>query len=112
MSSLDTSAAISAVNTSAATSAMGQLSGFKGKHMTEAQIDATSKDFESMFISQMLEPMFGDSVGAGAFGSSESDDIYKSMMMSEYGKKIAAGPGIGIASSVKRELMKLQEVQS
>jgi Rod binding domain-containing protein len=46
----------------AQTSAMGGIIGSK-RHMTDAQMNETAKDFESMFLSQMLEPMFGDSVG-------------------------------------------------
>jgi flagellar protein FlgJ len=80
-----------------------------GGAMTEAQADKVSKDFESMFVGQMLEQMFGDSLGADAFGDEQSADVYKSLMMDAYGKEIAKSGGIGIASYVKRELLKLQE---
>lgn len=82
----------------------------KPKMMTEAQMDAVAKDFESMFITQMLEQMFGDSLGSELFGSDESKEIYKSMMMDEYGKQMTRAGGIGIASYVKRELLALQEI--
>jgi flagellar protein FlgJ len=78
--------------------------------MNEAQADKASKDFESMFVGQMLEQMFGDSIGDEAFGDSETSDVYKGMMMDEYGKQIERSGGIGIAGYVKRELLKLQEV--
>ena len=77
--------------------------------MTTAQINQASKDFESMFISQMVEQMFGDSQGSEAFGNSDTGEVYKSMMMDEYGKQIAKAGGIGIADYVKRELLQLQE---
>ncbi len=77
--------------------------------MSDDQIDKVSKDFESMFISQMLEPMFGDSEGTDAFGSSESSDVYKGLLMDEYGKQISRSGGIGVADFVKKELLKLQE---
>ena len=80
------------------------------KNMSAAQIDTVSKDFESMFVSQMLEQMFGDSQGDEAFGSNETSDVYKSMMADQYGKEIAKSGGIGIADYVKHELLKLQEV--
>lgn len=78
--------------------------------MTPAQIDKVSSDFESMFVSQMLDQMFGDSLGAEAFGDSESSEVYKGMMVEQYGKQIARSGGIGIASYVKQELLKLQEI--
>jgi Rod binding domain-containing protein len=94
--------------------ALGVLS--KSKNITKEQAEIAAKDFEAMFLSQMLEPMFGESVGNEAFGSEESQEIYKSMMVNEYGKQIANAGGIGIASYVKESLMrqsllKLQEVK-
>lgn len=74
--------------------------------MNDAQADATSKDFESMFLSQMLEGMFGESSGSEAFGSSDTDEIYKGLMVQEYGKIITKAGGIGIASNIKQELIK------
>ncbi len=89
----------------------GALPGLNAKaHMNAQQIDAASKDFESMFVGQMMEQMFGDSLGDQAFGDSETGEIYKGLMMDAYGKEIAKSGGIGIASYVKTELLKLQEI--
>ena len=81
-----------------------------GKRMSDAQIDKTAKDFESVFLSQMLETMFGESLGDEMFGDSETQEIYKGMMMEEYGKQIVNSGGIGIAGYVRQELLKLQEI--
>jgi flagellar protein FlgJ len=89
---------------------LGSLQAHRGKSMTDAQATAVAKDFEAMFMAQMMEPMFGDSTGAEQFGNDESKDIYKGLLMNEYGKGIAKSGGIGIASLVKRELLKMQEV--
>ncbi len=75
------------------------------KNMTPERADAVSKDFESLFVSQMMEPMFGDSVGADAFGSEDTDEIYKGLMVKEYGKLIVKSGGIGIASNIYNQLM-------
>lgn len=80
------------------------------KNMSPEQAKAVSKDFESLFISQMLEQMFGESVGSEAFGASDTDEIYKGLMVQEYGKMITKSGGIGIADYVNRELLKQQEV--
>ncbi len=75
-----------------------------------------AKDFESLFVSQMMEHMFsGDSLGESLFGSAESDEIYQSMMVDQYAKKIVDSGGIGIASYIERALadralLKAQEV--
>ncbi len=55
-----------------------------------------------MFVGQMMDQMFGDSIGSEAFGDSETGEIYKSMMMDAYGKEIAKAGGIGIADYIKQ----------
>lgn len=77
--------------------------------MSTEQIDKVAQDFESMFIGQMMEPMFGESTGEDAFGDSETKDIYRGLMMDEYGKQVSRAGGIGIADYVRQELLKLQE---
>ena len=54
--------------------------------------------------------MFGESGGDSAFASGETDDVYKSLMVQEYGKVIVQSGGIGIADYIKRELLKQQEI--
>lgn len=83
----------------------------KSRGMTDKQAEAAAHDFESMFISQMVEQMFGDSIGKEAFGDDDSSEVYKGLMIDAYGKEIAKSGGIGIAAYVKTELLKLQEVK-
>ncbi len=90
-------------------SGLGGGAGSAVKNMSAGQIDMVSKDFESMFIGMMLEQMFGDSLGTESYGDAESADVYKGMMTEAYGKEIAQAGGIGVASYVKSELLKLQE---
>ena len=80
------------------------------KAMDPQKAEATAHDFESLFISQMVEQMFGESIGSDAFGSEDTDEVYKGLMVQEYGKMITQSGGIGIADYVKRELLKQQEM--
>lgn len=79
-------------------------------HAQQQHAEAVGKDFESMFITAMLEPMFGDSVGDTMFGDDETKEVYKALMIEQYGRKITESGGIGIADYVKRELLRQQEV--
>lgn len=74
-------------------------------------IDAVSKDFEAVFLSQMLSQMFAGEDITSYFGGGTAGDVYKSYLMNEYGKVMAQSGGIGIATQVKQELLKLQEVK-
>ena len=78
--------------------------------MSNAQIDSVAQDFESMFLSEMMKPMFEGIEPDPMFGGGQAEDVYKSFMIDEYGKLMARTGGIGIADHVKRQLLRLQEV--
>ncbi len=104
--------ASSSVDISTGGSALGSsIQGVKYKNMTPDKAEAAAKDFESLFITQMLENMFDESSGEEAFGSKDTNDVYKGLLMEQYGKLISRAGGIGIASYVKQELLKQQELQ-
>jgi peptidoglycan hydrolase FlgJ len=80
--------------------------------ITEAQADKVSKEFEAMFLGQMLNHMFSGISTDGLFGGGEGEKMFRSMQVEEYAKGLSQKGGIGIAASVKRELLKMQEHQS
>ena len=68
--------------------------------------------FEAVFLSQMMAPMFESLDSGGLFGGGQSERIYRSMMVQEYGKAVVQSGGIGLADAVQREMIRLQETQS
>lgn len=81
------------------------------KHASPEKIEAVSKEFEAMFVSQMLENMFSTVDVKEGLGGSDAEETYQSMMVSEYGKLIARTGGIGVADQIKRDMLKLQEAK-
>lgn len=77
---------------------------------SEAKIDAVAKDFEAQFISSMMENMFSTVEVSEEFGGGHAEEIYRSMIINEYGKLMARAGGIGVADHVKREMIRMQEV--
>jgi flagellar protein FlgJ len=74
------------------------------------QARETAKEFEAVFLSQMLKPIF-ESVNLEApFGGGMGEEMWRSMQVDEYGKALANAGGIGIADAVFREMIKQQEV--
>lgn len=74
------------------------------------KIDEAAQDFEAMFLTEMLRPMFeGISKPDDLFGGGKGEEVFGKMMVDEYGKKIAANGGIGLAEHVRREMIRLQE---
>jgi Rod binding domain-containing protein len=80
---------------------------------TMAKIDKAAKDFEAVFATEMLKPMFEDvNKGDGPFGGGRGEKIFGGMMLNEYGKQIADRDGLGIAGEVKAQLLRLQEAKT
>lgn len=73
-------------------------------------VRAAAQEFEAVFLAQMLAPMFETLESDSLFGGGPGEEIYRSILVEEYGKEIARAGGIGIADSIERELLKLQEV--
>jgi peptidoglycan hydrolase FlgJ len=107
---IDTGAAALFGNDSVAFNAAAVAKNAFGKKLDEPAAEKAAKDFESLFLSQMLESMFGESLGSDLFGNKETQEVYKGLMMQEYGRQMVNAGGIGIAAYVKKELLKLQEV--
>lgn len=69
------------------------------------------QEFEALFLSEMLAPVFEGIDADGLFGGGEGEKMFRSMMVQEYGKAIAQSGGVGIADAVQREILRMQENQ-
>lgn len=76
------------------------------------RIDEAAKDFEAVFIAQMLEPLFSSVKTPEIVGGGKSEDFFKSLMQESYAKAMAERGGFGIAAHVKSTLIDLQSARS
>jgi Rod binding domain-containing protein len=75
-----------------------------------AQIDLAAKDFEASFLAEMLRPMFEEvNQPDEMFGGGKGEEVFGGMMVDEYAKTMVASGGIGLASYVREEMIRLQE---
>src|SRR5471032_3701880 len=63
-----------------------------------AKADAASKEYESVFISQFLGSMFSGIQTDGITGGGEGEEMFRSLMINEYGKSIEQQGGFGLAT--------------
>lgn len=75
------------------------------------KIEHAAKEFESVFLAEMLKPLFEGIETEAPFGGGKGEEIFRGMMIQEYGKIFAETGTVGIADSVKQELIKIQETQ-
>jgi Rod binding domain-containing protein len=70
----------------------------------------TAQDFEQMFMEQTLGQLTSGLTGEGPLGDEGAGaDVWRGMLTQQYAKSITNAGGLGIASSVYSELMRIQE---
>lgn len=75
-----------------------------------ARADVAARDFEAMFATQMLAPMWQGVEVNEYFGGGAGEETFRSMMLQEYGRAIAATGGLGLAPAIRTEMLRLQEI--
>ena len=79
-----------------------------GSAPNRAQIAKTAQEFESVFLSQMLQPMFDGLKTDGTFGGGFAEEVYRGLMLENIGRDMAATGGIGLGDAVMAEMVKMQ----
>jgi Rod binding domain-containing protein len=72
-------------------------------------VEAAAREFEGMMIGQMLEPMFAGLKTDGMFGGGTGETVFRSLLVQEFGKSLAASGGLGLADDVMRSMLRMQE---
>jgi flagellar protein FlgJ len=73
-----------------------------------AKAEEAAKEFEAVFISEMMKPMFEGISTDGAFGGGKGEEVFRSMLLQEYGKLMAQSNSIGLADQVKQQIILMQ----
>ncbi len=68
-----------------------------------------AKQFEGMFITQFVGEMFSGISTDGPFGGGQGEEMFRSLLMDEYGKQVETQGGFGLSAAIQRELLKTQE---
>lgn len=76
---------------------------------TLRKIDEAAQDFEAVFLSEMIKPMFEGIEVDENFGGGRGEEVFSDLLVQEYGKSMSQAGGIGIASFVREELIRQQE---
>ena len=96
-----------ALNASLPQSAQANRMSMAG-HQTTEQVRKSANEFESMFIGQMFQPMFDGLETDGLFGGGNGEQMFRSLLVNEYGKLLTQHGGVGFADAVMRTMLKAQ----
>lgn len=103
-----TMALLQASQVDAGNSAKALKNAAKAKQIEK--IEQTAREFEAVFIAEMMKPMFEGISTEAPFGGGKGEEVFRGMMMQEYGKMISQTGGLGIADSVKNQMIQMQEI--
>lgn len=72
-------------------------------------IQAAAKNFEAMYMNEMMSYMFEGIETDGPFGGGRGEEIFRSLMIEQYGKKMADSGQTGITQMMTKEMLRMQE---
>jgi flagellar protein FlgJ len=78
---------------------------------SRAEAEKVAKEFERMFIAEMLQPMFAGIETDGPFGGGAAEDMFRPMLLDRYADSVAESGGIGIADAVLKEILRMQGLE-
>ena len=78
---------------------------------TRQQAEAVAQQFERMFISEMLRPMFQGIETNGPFGGGTGEEVFRPMLLDQYADAMTKGRSVGIADAVLKEILRLQGLE-
>ncbi len=73
------------------------------------KVDDAAKQFEAVFVTEMMKPMFEGISSDGMFGGGRGEEVFKGMLVQEYGKLMADNGGIGLSAPIREQMIKMQE---
>lgn len=79
------------------------------KSLTRAQIKKKSIELEGVFLSVMMEPMFPDGKESKLYGGGTGSDVFRTLMIQEYGNGLANAGGIGLAPGIEKQMNRRME---
>ena len=106
---MDAALSYSSANLSAQSKAIIDQHAGKNASGLHARASEAAEEFETVFLTSMLEGMFSGLKTDPPYGGGHSEKVYRSLLVGEYAKEIARGGGVGIADHVYREILAAQE---
>lgn len=72
------------------------------------EIVRVAREFETVFLNEMLAPMFESLETDGLGGGGMGERMFRPMLVERYAQAISQAGGVGISDHIIRELMRMQ----
>ena len=73
-----------------------------------ASAQKTAREFEAVFLGQMMQIMMESMPADGEFGGGHGEQMFRGVLAEKLGTAVAARGGIGLAPAVLDQIIKLQ----
>ena len=71
---------------------------------SDEEIEKIAKEYEAVAVTKMLQQMYADVKIDPLFQNQATENIYKDLLLTEYGKIVAENGGLGIAKSLTKDI--------
>ena len=109
---MDVKAALGGAVDAAMESRVAGLTVNKSQERDVAKVKKLANDFESVFLEQMLKNMRSSIQKGGLVDGGNAEEVYTSMLDSEYAKVMAGQRSSGIADMIEHQLLQTMGVKS
>lgn len=82
----------------------------RARAVVPPEIQRVAEEFESVFLTEMISPMFESLDTEGLGGGGEGERMFRPMLIEQYADAISHAGGIGIADNIIAELTRMQTV--
>ncbi|MCC6598368.1 MAG: rod-binding protein [Alphaproteobacteria bacterium] len=88
---------------------VGKASKALSAQKDKAKLNEAAQEFEAVFIAEMMKPMFEGISTDGEFGGGKGEEVFRSLLIQEYGKIISQSGGMGFSDQIREEMIRMQE---
>ncbi len=74
-------------------------------------VHEAAQKFEALFMNEMMSYMFEGLETNGPFGGGKGEEVFRSLMIEQYGDKASKSGQTGISVILEKEMLRLQELQ-
>lgn len=85
------------------------MAGGRMKGASREQMAQKAKEFEEVFMAQMLKPMWEGVETDPVFGGGAGEDVMRDLLVQEYGKAMAQADNFGLSGAVLTTMIQIQE---
>ena len=83
-----------------------------GSKLSAAQMMNSARDFEAVFATQMMTPMFDGLEVNPMFGGGKGEEMFRTVLLDEYGKQMGQNDSLHMADQLASAMLKVQEGRS